>query len=374
MSVKSTLQQHRDAIIEAYQRGVSTCELGRAYQCSNASIWLFLKAEGVPLRQVKISEEQKHAVIALYQQGYSASAVSRELGITQTSANRILKRAGVDLSSRSSQREDPLGNHKEEIIDRYLSGQGSYTIAKAFGCHDASILERLRAWGIEIRNLRDYAYSVNQNFFDVIDNEVKAYVLGFWMADGCNRQHVPVISLSLTDEDILRRIAQELQWDGPVRQTPPCEKGRLPQYRICIGSRALSDALADKGCVAHKTYCATFPDDCQVPPHLQRHLIRGWHDGDGTLTCKPDERNWHARIVGTEAACRGMSGCIQQHLGFSGNLCPVLVGDTHTTWGFTVAAQADLRHYLEWLYRDATIYLERKFQKFLELPKPSASV
>ncbi len=218
------------------------------------------------------------------------------------------------------------------------------------------------------RSLRDNAYAVDETFFDVIDSEVKAYTLGFWMADGCNQQDVPVVRMGITDREILVDMVAAMGWAGPIHEVRPSvsRKTRLVQYVVNIGSRRLSDGLARQGCVANKTRLAVFPSDMQVPTDLQRHLIRGWSDGDGTITCKPGRRYWHSRIVGTESVCRGMVSCVKRHLGFSGNVCAVCHGKSHTTWAFTVAGYEDLKTYLAWLYHDATIYLGRKHAKYQE--------
>lgn len=295
----------------------------------------------------------------------SAYAITRQLGLGNNKVSRVLARAGIDISTKQKRRADPLVGHREEIIARYLAGDGVYVLGKAFSCQDSTILRSLRRWGVSVRSVRDNAYEVDETFFDVIDSEVKAYTLGFWYADGCNEQTVPLVSISLIDEEILRRIADALGWRGPVEIKLPKKPTHSTQYQIRIGSRRLSDALARLGCVQRKTYLLCFPTDQQVPPAMHRHLIRGWHDGDGTLTRKPTG-HWHARIVGTEAACRGLSACVLRHLGFAGSVCSVHRGPDHTTWGFTVAARDDLAVYLRWLYADATIFLARKHARAVE--------
>jgi intein-encoded DNA endonuclease-like protein len=305
------------------------------------------------------------AILLLHEAGKTAYRINRLLGLPKHTAERALKKASIDISSRRWQRADPLKNHKEDIISRYESGDGVHLIAKDYLCQDAAIIRFLRRNGIQLRSLRDYAYGVDESFFDTIDNEVKAYVLGFWMADGCNMSHIPVISMSITDKEILERIAHELKFFGPIHLIQPRGKAKLVQYAIHIGSRRMSDALTRLGCVRGKTYLATFPTLDDVPRNLQRHLIRGWSDGDGTITCstRGEKRRWHARIVGTEASCRGIAACVKEHLGFDGLVFPVHRGEKHTTWAFTVSDKQHLVKYLKWLYNRSTIYLDRKREK-----------
>lgn len=58
-------------------------------------------------------------------------------------------------------------------------------IAQQVGISAGSVSKILRENNIPIRTNSQYlAYAFNEGFFDVIDNEAKAYWLGFIYADG----------------------------------------------------------------------------------------------------------------------------------------------------------------------------------------------
>lgn len=364
MKIKDRLNAERQAITEAYLNGESTCSLGRRYDCSNASIFLALRDWGVPLRQLKVVDANLEKIVELHKQGLSAYAITKRLGLQKNAAERALRKAGYDISHRQRTREDPLFNHEEEILARYANGEGVHLIAKDYDCQDASIIRFLERKGVERRPLRYYAYSVNEEFFDVVDTESKAYILGLFMADGNNDQKRGITRLSITDEGLCRAVAEEFSFEGKIDRMEPRKEGHLPQFRFNIGSRKLSDALARCGCVARKTYIAKVPSAEIVSDALQRHMVRGWLDGDGTIT-HTKSLHYSSRIVGTEAVCKGMSELVNRTLGFPGWVAPVYVGATHTTWGFTISNKEQLRAYLDWLYKDATLFLRRKFDKYL---------
>lgn len=365
--IRTRLRKHQEKIVSDYRNGVSTCELGRRYACSNASIWLFLQSIGVATRQTKVTEELKEKVVELARQGFSAYWISKETGLSQSSTNRAIRAAGISISHRQHKRDDPLCNHADDIIAQYEAGAGLDSIGTLYGCHNGgSIRALLKRNGVTIRAMRDYSYPVNEHFFDIIDTAEKAYVLGFMMADGCNQSHVPEVTLSITDLEILEKIRDAMEFKGPIAYRAPRGPRNKPQYRIDIGSRHMSDALTKVGCVRRKTYVAQFQTEDQVPRHLQRHLIRGWMDGDGTITCKPGKRNWNWRVVGTKAACMGMALCIESHLGFPVGAYSLRKTKTHELWGATICARRNLKSLLEWLYADSTIHLERKYAKYQE--------
>lgn len=362
------LEENRDDIISRYEGGEDTASIARTMGCNCGYVWTFLKKAGVELRVRKKVEPNTDAILAFHKEGLSAYAINRRLGLCKNTAERALRSANIDISHRRKQRADPVVNHRQDIIARYLGGDGVHVIAKTYHTQDATIVRSLKRWGVELRSLRDYSYPVNESFFDLVDRQEKAYVLGFWMADGCNMSHVPCVALAITDHDILLAIAQAMGYGGKLHEEGPNpkQKRKKTQWKLSLGSRKLSDAMTALGCVRGKTYVAAFPTDEQVPPEFHRHLIRGWMDGDGTITAKPGGKNWHMRIVGTEAVCLGMSACVSRHLGYMGSVCPVHKGEKHTTWGFTIAGRYDLKTFLDWVYRDSTIHLSRKYDRYLD--------
>ena len=70
-----------------------------------------------------------------------------------------------------------------EIIDLYNNGLSCSKIATQFGVTTVTISKHLKRSGIEIINKQNRT-KFNESIFDIIDNEEKAYWLGFIFADG----------------------------------------------------------------------------------------------------------------------------------------------------------------------------------------------
>ncbi len=60
-------------------------------------------------------------------------------------------------------------------------------------------------------------YNFNENFFDKIDSEQKAYWLGFIMADGFNSNDELMIELSIIDLEHLSSFIKEIKADVPIK-------------------------------------------------------------------------------------------------------------------------------------------------------------
>lgn len=71
----------------------------------------------------------------------------------------------------------------KDIIPLYKNGESLTKIAEKFGTSRNTLSKKLKEKGIEIINQQNKS-KFNENIFDVIDSEEKAYWLGFIYADG----------------------------------------------------------------------------------------------------------------------------------------------------------------------------------------------
>jgi len=84
-------------------------------------------------------------------------------------------------------------------------------------------------------------YSENEHFFDEINTEAKAYVLGFFFADGCNQnrdyssgQNAISFTQLEQDKDILDKIKEVMECNRPYYETiqKTNEKKKLTLYIV----------------------------------------------------------------------------------------------------------------------------------------------
>ncbi len=125
-------------------------------------------------------------------------------------------------------------------------------------------------------------FPVNDNYFEIIDTEEKAYILGFIYADGCNHEkaHRLEISLAKKDEDILIKISKILLNGNVNIKEYKTKLNRQNKIGLYIVSQKICNDLSVLGCVPKKTFILKFPI---LPSNLLHHFIRGYFDGDGML-------------------------------------------------------------------------------------------
>lgn len=144
-------------------------------------------------------------------------------------------------------------------------------------------------------------YNVDDYFFDEINNQERAYILGLFYADGCNYENgVVKIDLAEQDYNYLLKIKDILNYTGEIKKYGEGKKkftGYDKLYncqdicRLSMRSKHMSDQLAEKGCIHNKTYSLLFPTENILPKELIRHFIRGYMDGDGGISYWIDNKN-----------------------------------------------------------------------------------
>lgn len=169
---------------------------------------------------------------------------------------------------------------KQQIKEFYLQGFTITQIAKMANCNHTNISAHLKRMGVECRDFSEYRkYTINKDFFKVIDTEEKAYILGFLYADGYNQVTKKQVRLTLQkrDKDILDKINKILNHNKPLLVI------KENYLDLSINSKDMSLDLEKLGCVQNKTFKITFPYE-HLSKDLYRHFIRGVFDGDGCIS------------------------------------------------------------------------------------------
>lgn len=191
------------------------------------------------------------------------------------------------------------------------------------------------------------ARPINAEFFASIDTEHKAYALGLLATDGSIHRSGKQIFLSLQarDKHILYDLRRAMGSNAPVRDKKAGGfPGSGPQKAICFSCKQLVGDLAKLGVGPAKSLILKYT---KVPPHLERHYIRGMFDGDGCV--HPDLFSF----LGTLAVMKGIKSAIRRHLGISMNIRPI-----KKLW--RISGYRGSKQVLNWMYDDAAICLRRK--------------
>jgi len=195
--------------------------------------------------------------------------------------------------------------------------------------------------------------------FETIDTEEKAYWLGFLYADGSVGSNDNRIELGLAEKD-LHQIEKFRDFIGINNKISYREKTK--SYRYAFKSVPCKQDLVDHGCVSNKSLVLKFPTEQQVPSHLLRHFIRGYFDGDGWFT--NTQNCFQVGIIGTVNFITGFLNSIE--LQNKKNKKIFTVHRENGAKRYVFGAYDDVLNFLNWIYKDATIYLDRKYEHYLD--------
>lgn len=195
-------------------------------------------------------------------------------------------------------------------------------------------------------------------YFENIDTEEKAYWLGFLYADGSVGSAEDKIELSLAEKD-LRQIEKFKECLGLKNKI--CYREATKSYRISFRSQSCKQDLIKQGCVPKKSLILKFPTEQQVPFYLIRHFIRGYFDGDGWFTNTSE--CFQVGIIGTQDFINGFLQVIE-NINKSNKIFDVHRSDGAKRYVF--GAYQDILNFLNWIYKDANIYLDRKYEHYLD--------
>lgn len=184
----------------------------------------------------------------------------------------------------------------EEIIKLNNEGKTIREIANIVDIPEKRLSEMIKSFNLDIK--KGLCNKINESFFDVIDTEEKAYLLGFFIADGCIRKEAKKrngeiysysyrfsINNSIDDKEIIS-LFQQIICPHKKLEYKYNQKGikteRKKQVVIRWTSKHMYETLLSYNIHERKTYDSEFefPFD-KLPEHLIRHFIRGFFDGDG---------------------------------------------------------------------------------------------
>lgn len=250
----------------------------------------------------------------------------------------------------------------EQIIYLYtIEGKTQKEIGPIMGCGIKPIIRILHEYKIPT-NIRRINRRLNEHYFDTIDNENKAYLIGLLFADGNvspSADRETIIRLQLLNEDInlLNFFKQEIQADGSITDLHDGTSS------FSIRSNLLAAALKQYNIIPNKTYSIEHLP--QIPSEFIIPFLRGYIDGDGSLYFVSTNNSFHLSITShfisiTNEFCQLIYNLLN---------IPTRAETRKSTYYNNVAKFTlngiEAYQLAKLLYTNANIYCKRKYEKFL---------
>lgn len=253
-----------------------------------------------------------------------------------------------------------------ELVEYYKThSKNSYTqIKKKYP--NTPQLRTLRRW-MDIIGYNYYKgyhqkYSYDRNKFNTIDTEEDAYWLGFITADGCLlRNRTLQISLGYRDKSHLEKFCKfmgmnELEIQEAIKFGIGGAYTRDNKVSIIkINSVQVFNNLLDKGLTPKKS-TKEKPYICKTK-ELELAYIRGLIDGDGYIS--NNNNNYGFGICGSYDICKYVYDFINNNVE---DITTISVHNKGKIYDVSFRRKALSAKFLNLLYENATIYLDRKYE------------
>lgn len=201
----------------------------------------------------------------------------------------------------------------------------------------------------------------NENYFEQIDNENKAYWLGFIYADGYVRKKLHSaqfkLKLSKNDKSHIEALKMEMESSNEIEDGIEYFIKNNKQYEsrysmINIYSVKLVNDLINVGCFENKTQKIRLP---HLNPNLMYHFIRGYFDGDGCIyKVKNRPNSFVITIVSNDVFIIELQNFL--------NMGKIYKYQNYSI--LNISKINEVKNFRDLIYKNASIFLKRKKEKF----------
>ena len=226
--------------------------------------------------------------------------------------------------------------------------------------------------------------NTRHDFFDCIDTEIKAYLLGFYYADGClnvQRKHIK-ISIDFNDVEIINLFREYIAPLNIIGEyiNPKENKNKTKTHlnSIQFYSPHIVETLTKYGMGYRKTY-NDIADLSFIQDNVMRHFIRGYFDGDGCVYSHVIKKNIKLKsgefkeyeyrnrlwfiVSHTKTQLEFLKQWLEKH-----EIYPNIYTDKKGNFYLSVTKKDSFYKLRELLYKDSKFFLKRKYDKFMLIP------
>lgn len=217
------------------------------------------------------------------------------------------------------------------------------TLAKSVCC--SKECDNIMRKKTRLRFRSKYAY--NPDYFKLVTTEMGAYILGWIASDGSLKRNGWCISINEKDISILEKIKNAI--DPNLKITHQKLKRMVS---LTVNSIEMSNDICSllKISYGKKSNLVKFPD---IREDLKRHFLRGYFDGDGSITCCMEKLYPYATI-------RSNSYSMLESISSLFNT-PFIMCDNNTLLSYSGLNALD---FLGKIYENSSIHMTRKYEEY----------
>lgn len=247
---------------------------------------------------------------------------------------------------------------ENQIIDDYVNHYlGTMELSHKYNVNRTRIQRILIRNNIKLRR-RTPRIKVNHFFFSEY-NEISCYWAGFILADGYIRtknRFTLEIKLQKRDLNHLHKFKKDIEYMGDIKE-------RKTYYSITISSSEIVNNLNKNFEIKNKKSLICYITN-KIPKIFLKDFIRGYFDGDGSITYTTTDT---INLLGTETTVDFIRNYFHDYVGIKlrSKEIPAIIknGNIYVINYSGKSAFNCLNH----LYQNSTRFLDRKYVKYINL-------
>lgn len=216
---------------------------------------------------------------------------------------------------------------------------------------------------LECGSKRPREHKYNHEFLNY-NNELSAYFLGWFVTDGHFSKDDKGISISSADKQIIDDICTRTQYEKSIYVRKMPNENQRDQYAISFHGDVSKRIYAIGYRPGPKGGKEFIPEFCKISD-LFPHFLRGVIDGDGSIRLLQSGNMPNSIQVSIVSMCQSFLEEILVILRTSEIVRGGTVAQARPNLYKIAFGHFDSLQICEYIYRDATIKLERKYQNFL---------
>jgi len=218
--------------------------------------------------------------------------------------------------------------------------------------------------------------------FSNIDSEIKSYIIGFLYADGHISDYTISVRLSINDEEHLKILSKIFNKEIFYRDIKNKNGKTYKSVGFNYCNKKTIDTLRKIGFVKRKTYQIDDVVFRNIPYQFKKDFIRGFYDGDGTIffskwtrnsNWKTSERCSVGFVSYNSVLLNSIKDFLQEELDLP--IGKRIRSDrfkddeskNNKYWRLIYNGNKISKKIMDYLYGDATIYMNRKYDKYLKI-------
>ena len=254
----------------------------------------------------------------------------------------------------------------EDFSARINSGTSLRKLEEETGFNRKILSREIKKYLNKETNFSNRKYELNENYFENIDSSEKAYWLGFIAADGCIYQtgsgsNVLSFNLNVKDKNHLEKFLQAIESTAIIKTIKGTGFGIGTDIAsLQINSNKMVKDLNNLGVVQKKSLVLDKPN---IDKKFYNDWIRGYFDGDGSITVELPNGNSQINFLGTKEVLTFIQETLRPE-----KINKLQLNDLNkNSFSLTYGGKQLILQLLNKFYKNLIVYLDRKYEKVLKV-------